>query len=280
MRDFSHLPPLREVIEAHNLAAKKSLGQNFLLDLNITRKIARLAGDLDGKTVVEVGPGPGGLTRALLETGATQVIAIEKDARATAALQSLVTAAEGRLVMLNADAMAVPFETLPGAPFHIIANLPYNIGTALLLRWLHQLDHIESMTLMFQTKVVDRMQARVGTAAYGRLSVLVQLLCTVRKLMTLPPGAFTPAPKVHSAVVHLVPHATRPAQDDVRRVEAMTAAAFQQRRKTVRNSLSGLFSEQVLVANNINPQHRAENLSPHDYLRLASVGKDRDIKKD
>ncbi|MBL8675128.1 MAG: ribosomal RNA small subunit methyltransferase A, partial [Rhodospirillales bacterium] len=195
------LPPLRETIARHGLAARRSLGQHFLLDLNLTDRIARAAGDLSAGTTIEIGPGPGGLTRSLLRAGATRVVAVERDRRAVEALAELVAAADGRLELLDADALTVDVAAFAPAPRRIVANLPYNVSTALLLRWLDAADALESMTLMFQKEVVDRLVAAPRTPAYGRLSVVTQLVCEATRLFDIAPGAFTPPPKVVSTVV-------------------------------------------------------------------------------
>ncbi|MGE3770726.1 MAG: 16S rRNA (adenine(1518)-N(6)/adenine(1519)-N(6))-dimethyltransferase RsmA [Bdellovibrionales bacterium] len=261
------LPPLRAVITQYELAAKKSLGQNFLLDLNVTDKIARAAGDLTDKTVIEIGPGPGGLTRALLANGARQVVAIERDRRCVAALQDLVRASDGRLRIIEDDAQKVDVEKLGPAPRVVVANLPYNIGTDLLIGWLLNGAAYHSLTLMFQKEVASRLVAQVNTEDYGRLSVLAQVASTPKIMMTLPPNAFTPPPKVHSAVVRLVPKPPAASLDMLGRV---TAAAFGQRRKMIRSSLGSLFTEQQLAALGLNPEARAETLAVEDYVRLAN----------
>jgi len=209
---LDNLPPLRDSLTEHGLLAKKSFGQHFLLDLNITRKIARLAGPLDGETVIEVGPGPGGLTRALIEAGA-HVIAVEKDARFLPLLAELADAADGRLTVVEGDALSVDEAQLAGGPGHVVSNLPYNVGTPLLIKWLTGPWRPRSMTLMFQREVAHRVAANAGDDAYGRLAVISQAVCTARVVMDLPPRAFTPPPKVSSAVVRLdpLPHTPDPA---------------------------------------------------------------------
>ena len=267
------LPPLREVIAAHGLSAKKSLGQNFLLDTNLLDRIARIPGGLDGALVYEVGPGPGGLTRALLRAGA-HVVAIERDDRALPALTELAEAAEGRLHIVAGDAMAQDEAALLGAPAHIVANLPYNIGTALLVRWLtteHWPPWWLSCTLMFQKEVAQRIVARPGSEAYGRLSVLAQWRNTAKIALELPARAFTPPPKVASAVVHIVPG--KPLRDaPIRAVEAVTAAAFGQRRKMLRASLKSLPGGlAALDACGIDGSRRAETLSVAEFVDLAAA---------
>ncbi len=227
------LPPLRDVIERHGLQAKKSLGQNFLLDLNLTGKVARAAGDLSGVTVVEVGPGPGGLTRALLMHGAKRVVAIERDERCLEALAEVSAHYPGRLDVVSGDALKTDFAALADGPVKIVANLPYNIGTELLVRWLTVPSwppFYQSLTLMFQREVAERIVAKPGTSAYGRLGVLAGWRTEARIAFDLPPQAFTPPPKVTSSVVHLVPRA-EPMATDVKVLGRVPEAAFGQRRK-------------------------------------------------
>ncbi len=274
MPGIDRLPPLRTVISSYGLRAKKSLGQNFLLDLNLTAKIAAAAGDLTDVNVIEIGPGPGGLTRALLQAGAKHVYAFEKDARCIGALSGLVAAAEGRLSVVEADALAVNIATAVPSPCAIVANLPYNIATVLLLGWLKQAQAFRHMTLMFQTEVAERLTAVPKTKAYGRLSVMTQWLAGVQIAFHIPPQAFTPPPKVQSSVVHFVPH---PPQENAPSFEAMektVAAAFGQRRKMLRQSLKNLLGgKTVAVLENagIKPTARAEELTVHDYIRLAQI---------
>ena len=259
------LPPLRESLAAAGILARKGFGQHFLLDLNLSRKIVRLAEVAPGETVVEVGPGPGGLTRALLEAGA-QVIAIEKDARFLPLLEDLAARAEGRLTVRHADALET--EPPPGAP--IVANLPYNVATPLLVGWLTAPVPPRSMTLMFQKEVADRIVAAPGSKDYGRLSVLAQALTDARVVMDLPARAFTPPPKVASAVVRLTPKPVRPSADDVARLQRVTAAAFGQRRKMLRSSLKGLGGEALCATAGVNPAARAEALTVAEFLTLAA----------
>jgi 16S rRNA (adenine1518-N6/adenine1519-N6)-dimethyltransferase len=265
------LPPLRDVIARHDLMARKSLGQHFLCDLNITRRIAEEAGDLNGCTVFEIGPGPGGLTRALLETKAVKVIAIEKDRRCLAALVEVGDAADGRLEVIEGDALKVDLIRLGPAPRAVVANLPYNIGTELLLIWLHQIGEFRSLTLMFQAEVADRIAAKPGSKAYGRLSVISQFCCNVSRAMDLPAAAFTPPPKVDSAVVHLTPRKNRPNDVKLATLEKVTMAAFGQRRKMLRSSLKPLGGEELLNKAGIDPTLRAENLSLQDFENLARL---------
>ncbi|HWF78579.1 MAG TPA: 16S rRNA (adenine(1518)-N(6)/adenine(1519)-N(6))-dimethyltransferase RsmA [Caulobacteraceae bacterium] len=261
------LPPLREALASAGLAARKSFGQHFLLDLNVTRKIARLAGPLDGETVVEVGPGPGGLTRALLEAGAS-VIAIEKDARFVPLLDDLAAHAEGRLTVVRADALMLDAKAVPaGAP--VVANLPYNVATPLLVGWLTGAWRPRAMTLMFQKEVAQRITAAPGSKDYGRLSVLAQALADAKIVMELPARAFTPPPKVDSAVVRLTPRSNRPPDALVEALQRVTAAAFGQRRKMLRSSLKPLGGEALCAAVGVDPAARAEDVSVAQYLALA-----------
>jgi len=266
------LPPLRKVIAAHGLDARKRLGQHFLLDLNLTRRIARAAAPLDKGLVIEVGPGPGGLTRALLLEGAQRVVAIEIDSRAIAALKELQVVAGDRLELVEADALKIDLASLGPSPRRIVANLPYNVSTALLIRWLHQADQIADMVLMFQKEVADRLAAAPRSKDYGRLSILAQHVCTVQRLFDVAPTAFVPPPKVVSSVVRLRP---RPEGRlaDLRPLERVTAAAFGQRRKMLRSSLGGVFASpvEVLERLGIPPTARAEELSVADFVRLAEV---------
>lgn len=270
------LPPLREVIERHGLQAKKALGQNFLLDLNLTGKIARTAGDLRESTVIEVGPGPGGLTRALLLHGARRVVAIERDERCLAALEEISNHYPGRLHVVAGDALKTDFATLAHAEGNgtvkIAANLPYNIGTELLVRWLlaEWPPFYASMTLMFQREVAERVTASPGSGAYGRLGVLAGWRTQARIAFDVPPQAFTPPPKVTSSVVHLVPRET-PLAADARQLGRVTEAAFGQRRKMLRQSVKGLGGEALLTRAGIDPTRRAETLSVEEFVRLTNA---------
>jgi 16S rRNA (adenine1518-N6/adenine1519-N6)-dimethyltransferase len=272
------LPELRDVISRHGLSSRKSLGQHFLLDPAICARIAQIAGPMAGRHVLEVGPGPGGLTRALLAGTAESVIAVELDRRAITALAELAEAYPGRLTVLEADALKIRTEDLmPAGPRRVVANLPYNVGTPLLIGWLKQAALFESLTLMFQQEVAERICAAPDSDAYGRLSVLAQWRCDCRMAMSLPPGAFTPPPKVWSAVVHLIPHAEAPAPDLLAGMERLTAAAFGQRRKMLRSSLKTLGAADVLLeTGGIEPTRRAETLSVVEFDRLARllVGRD------
>jgi len=269
--DPAALPPLREVIARHGIAARRSLGQNFILDLNVTRRIARAAGPLDAGTVIEVGPGPGGLTRALLEAGAMHVVAIERDRRCLAALGELAAAYPGRLELVEGDALELDPAALTPAPRKIVANLPYNIATALLLRWLDRIGDYQGLTLMFQREVAERLVGRPRSSAYGRLSVIVQWLTEPKILFELPPRAFVPAPKVTSSVVSLLPRAVPIALADKATLERVTAAAFGQRRKMLRSSLKTLGApvEPLLATARIVPTARAEELSVAEFCALA-----------
>ncbi|MDF0595127.1 16S rRNA (adenine(1518)-N(6)/adenine(1519)-N(6))-dimethyltransferase RsmA [Psychromarinibacter halotolerans] len=274
MSAIDSLPPLREVINTHDLRAKKSLGQNFLLDLNLTAKIARTAGDLSDCDVLEIGPGPGGLTRGLLASGARRVLAVEKDARCLPALAEIAEAYPGRLQVIEGDALKVdPLDHLT-PPIRVAANLPYNVGTELLVRWLTPPEwppYWQSLTLMFQKEVAQRIVAQPGSKAYGRLAVLSQWRCDARIAMELPPEAFTPPPKIRSAVVHLtaLPEPRFPADADV--LQRVTAAAFNQRRKMLRASLKGLTPdiEDRLLAAGIEPTERAEQVGLDRFCALA-----------
>jgi 16S rRNA (adenine1518-N6/adenine1519-N6)-dimethyltransferase len=270
---ISRLPPLRETIAAHGLDARKRLGQHFLLDLNLTRRIARAAHPLSPGTVFEVGPGPGGLTRALLLEGATRVVAVEVDRRAIAALQELQEAADGHLQVIEGDALELDLATLGPQPRRIVANLPYNVSTALLVRWLHAADDIADMVLMFQKEVVDRLIASPRTKDYGRLSVLAQHVCVVQRLFDVAPSAFVPPPKVTSSVARLKPKPPGDRLANLRPLERVTAAAFGQRRKMLRGALTGLFDDPVTVLTGLGlaPTARAEELTVADFVRLAGV---------
>ena len=267
------LPALREVIRRHGLAARKSLGQNFLLDLNLIARIARAAGPLAGVNVVEVGPGPGGLTRALLAAGAASVTAIERDDRCVAALAELAAAYPERLRIISGDALEIDPAALAPVPRRIVANLPYNIATALLLRWLPGLGGYESLTLMFQKEVARRLTAVPRTKDYGRLSVLVQWIAEVTPLFDIAPTAFVPAPKVTSTLVRIVARAEPLSPCRREDLERVTAAAFGQRRKMLRQSLRslGVPPESLLDTAGIAPTARAEELSVEEFCALARV---------
>lgn len=270
------LPPLREVIARHGLMARKALGQNFLLDLNLTRRIARAAGPLEGHTVYEVGPGPGGLTRALLMEGASRVVAVEYDPRCVEALGELSSACGNRLQVVPGDALAVDEAALVAGdqPVKVVANLPYNVGTALLTRWLTAEPWpawFASLTLMFQREVAERIVAKPRTKDYGRLGVLAQIRTDARILFDVPPQAFTPPPKVTSSIVQLVPKAQASDAPRIPTVEQITAAAFGQRRKMLRASLKslGVPPEALLEAAGIAPTARAEEIEVEGFVKLA-----------
>lgn len=268
------LPPLRDVIDRHGLQAKKALGQNFLLDLNLTGKVARTAGDLADVTVIEVGPGPGGLTRALLMQGARRVVAVERDERCLAALGEIAAHYPGRLEVVAADALKVDMAALTaGEPTKIVANLPYNIGTELLLRWLAVPawpPFWQSLTLMFQKEVAERIVAPPGGDAYGRLGVLAGWRTRAAIAFDIPARAFTPPPKITSSVVHLVPRAA-PLPAELGKLERITQAAFGQRRKMLRQSLKGLGGESLLTAAGIDGTRRAETLDIGEFVALANA---------
>lgn len=274
MSGIDDLPALRDVIANHGLSARKALGQNFLLDLNLTAKIARAAGDLSGCDVLEVGPGPGGLTRGLLAEGARRVLAIEKDARCLPALEEIAAAYPGRLEVINADALALDWSAHLTPPVKVVSNLPYNVGTELLIRWLTPPAWPpvwQSLTLMFQREVADRIVAAPGSKTYGRLAILAQWRSDARIALTLPPEAFTPPPKVHSAVVHFtaLPRPRFPADQAV--LERVVAKAFNQRRKMLRAALKGLAPdiEDRILAAGLKPTDRAEQISIEGFCALA-----------
>ncbi len=274
MSTIDTLPPLRDVIATHQLSARKSLGQNFLLDLNLTAKIARQAGDLTQCDVLEIGPGPGGLTRGLLSEGARKVVAVEKDTRCIAALNDIASAYPGRLEVINGDALEIDPLAHLTPPIRIAANLPYNVGTELLVRWLTPAEwppFWQSLTLMFQREVAERIVAKPGSKAYGRLAILAQWRAEARIAMSLPPGAFTPPPKVSSAVVHLtaLPAPRFPA--DAATLSRVVTAAFNQRRKMLRASLKGIAPdiEDRLLAAGIQPTERAEQVPLEAFCALA-----------
>jgi 16S rRNA (adenine1518-N6/adenine1519-N6)-dimethyltransferase len=270
------LPPLRETLAAHDLLAKKSFGQHFLLDLNVTRKIARLAGPFEGRAVIEVGPGPGGLTRALLETDAAKVIVVEKDRRFLPLLEELRAVSAGRLAVVEGDALdvdeaALLAEHAEGAEGRLVSNLPYNVGTPLLIKWLTGPWLPASMTLMFQKEVAERIAARPESSAYGRLAVIAQAVCEARVVMDLPARAFTPPPKVASAVVRLDPRAERPSAAMLAALEKVTGAAFGQRRKMLRSSLKARGGEALCERAGVDANARAEVIDGVGFLRLAEA---------
>lgn len=273
MSAIDDLPPLREVIKSHGLSAKRSLGQNFLLDLNLTAKIARQAGDLTTSDVLEIGPGPGGLTRALLHEGARKVLAVEKDARCLPALAEIAAHYPGRLEVINEDALAIDVASRLTPSIRVVANLPYNVGTELLVRWLTPEKwppFWDSLTLMFQREVAERIVAVPGSKAYGRLSILTQWRAEAKIVMDLRPEAFTPPPKVSSAVVHIKRRDQMLFEADEKRLTRIVALAFQQRRKMLRASLKSLSPEieGVLQSVGIAPTERAENVSIEAFCAL------------
>lgn len=273
MSRIDTLPPLREVLAAHGLEPRKALGQNFLLDLNLTARIARQAQPLANATIVEIGPGPGGLTRALLSEGAARVVAIEKDERCLPALQAIADAYPGRLTIVLGDALKVDLPALAGGPFKVVANLPYNVGTQILL------DFVTtdawpplwtSLTLMFQREVAQRIVARQDDDHYGRLGVLCGWRTHAEILFDVSPQAFTPPPKVTSSIVQLTPRA-EPLPVELARLETITALAFGQRRKMLRQSLKSAGGEALLEKAGIDPRRRAETLSVEEFVRLANL---------
>lgn len=272
--DSRLLPPLREVIRRHGLEADKRLGQHFLTDPSILARIARAAGPLDGCTVLEVGPGPGGLTRALLDAGAARVVAVERDRRCIAALAELADRAPGRLELVEADARRFdPAGLAPPGALRLVANLPYNVGTELLLGWYGRLELFHSLVLMFQREVALRLVAGRGQGDYGRLAVMTQRLCAAERVLDLPPASFVPPPRVRSSLVRLVPRPDRPDEAGRRLLARITAAAFGQRRKMLRSSLKslGVPPETLLARAGIDPQRRAETLSLDEFEALAQA---------
>ncbi|MCF6232192.1 MAG: 16S rRNA (adenine(1518)-N(6)/adenine(1519)-N(6))-dimethyltransferase RsmA [Rhodobacteraceae bacterium] len=274
MSGIDDLPPLRQVIGDFGLSARKSLGQNFLLDLNLTARIARVPGDLSGCDVLEVGPGPGGLTRGLLASGARRVLAVEKDARCIPALQQIAKAYPGRLKVLHGDALEIDVGAHLSGEVRVVANLPYNIGTELLVRWLTPPEwppFWRSLTLMFQREVAQRIVAEPGSKAYGRLAILAQWRSDVRIALSLPPEAFTPPPKVSSAVVHLTALPAPRFAADAAMLSRVVAMAFNQRRKMLRAALKGMGPdiEDHLTAAGISPTERAEQVPLEGFCALA-----------
>ena len=275
MSQIDDLPPLREVIRQYGLSAKKSLGQNFLLDLNLTARIARAGGPLEGVTVVEVGPGPGGLTRALLAEGARRVIAIERDERAIAALAEITARYPGRLEIVAGDALATDMRALLGGESaRVVANLPYNIATALLIGWLNEPwpPWYDALVLMFQREVAERIVAKPGSKTYGRLSVLANWRCETKIMFDVAPSAFVPPPKVTSSVVRLIPRA-QPLVCDAGALQKVTEAAFGQRRKMLRQSLKSLGVDvgELLATAGIEPTARAEEIPVQGFVALTRI---------
>ena len=270
------LPPLKDVISKHKLSAKKSLGQNFLLDLNLTSKIARYAGNLEQSDVLEIGPGPGGLTRSLLNEGARKVVAIEKDTRCIAALEEVQTQFTGKLKIVQGYALSTEVRQYLTHPVQIIANLPYNIGTELLVRWLNSTtwpSFWQSMTLMFQKEVANRIVASPGSKAYGRLSVMVQWRCNTKIAFNIPATAFTPPPKVESSIVHFEALKEPRFPAEVNKLEFVVSKAFNQRRKMLRGALKGHFKnvEEGLLAIGVVPTKRAENVTIQEFCLMAQI---------
>lgn len=273
---MDNLPPLKDIISKYEIRAKKSLGQNFLLDLNLTSKIARYAGNLKQSDVLEIGPGPGGLTRSLLNEGARQVVSIEKDNRCIAALEEIQSLFPGRLRLLQGDALSMNVTQYLTDPIKIIANLPYNIGTELLVRWLNSKNwpsFWQSMTLMFQKEVANRIVARPGSKAYGRLSVMSQWRCNTKIAFNIPATAFTPPPKVESAVVHFEALNEPKFPAEVDKLEFVVSKAFNQRRKMLRGALKGHFInvEEGLYSIGILPTKRAENITVQEYCAMSQI---------
>ena len=273
---MDNLPPLKDVISKYEIRAKKSLGQNFLLDLNLTSKIARYAGNLKHSDVLEIGPGPGGLTRSLLNEGARQVVSIEKDNRCIAALEEIQSLFPGRLKLLKGDALSMNVTQYLTDPIKIIANLPYNIGTELLVRWLNSKNwpsFWQSMTLMFQKEVANRIVARPGSKAYGRLSVMSQWRCNTKIAFNIPATAFTPPPKVESAVVHFEALNEPKFPAEVDKLEFVVSKAFNQRRKMLRGALKGHFInvEEGLFSIGVLPTKRAENITVQEYCAMSQI---------
>ena len=273
---MDNLPPLKDIISKYEIRAKKSLGQNFLLDLNLTSKIARYAGNLKQSDGLEIGPGPGGLTRSLLNEGARQVVSIEKDNRCIAALEEIQSLFPGRLRLLQGDALSMNVTQYLTDPIKIIANLPYNIGTELLVRWLNSKNwpsFWQSMTLMFQKEVANRIVARPGSKAYGRLSVMSQWRCNTKIAFNIPATAFTPPPKVESAVVHFEALNEPKFPAEVDKLEFVVSKAFNQRRKMLRGALKGHFInvEEGLFSIGILPTKRAENITVQEYCAMSQI---------
>ena len=270
------LPPLKDIISKHKLSAKKSLGQNFLFDLNLTSKIARYAGNLEQSDILEIGPGPGGLTRSLLNEGARKVVAIEKDTRCIAALEEIKTLFPGKLEIVQGDALSTDLRQYLTQPVQIIANLPYNIGTELLVRWLNSTtwpSFWQSMTLMFQKEVANRIVASPGSKAYGRLSVMAQWRCNAKIAFNIPATSFTPSPKVESTVVHFEALKEPRFPAEINKLEFVVSKAFNQRRKMLRGALKGHFKnvEEGLLAIGVVPTKRAENVTIQEFCLMAQI---------
>ena len=273
---MDNLPPLKDIISKYEIRAKKSLGQNFLLDLNLTSKIARYAGNLKQSDILEIGPGPGGLTISLLNEGARQVVSIEKDKRCIAALEEIQSFFPGRLKLLQGDALSMNVTQYFTDPIKIVANLPYNIGTELLVRWLNSKiwpSFWQSMTLMFQKEVANRIVARPGSKAYGRLSVMSQWRCNTKTAFIVPATAFTPPPKVESAVVHFEALNEPKFPAEVDKLDFVVSKAFNQRRKMLRGALKGHFKnvEEGLFSIGVLPTKRAENITVQEYCAMSQI---------
>lgn len=273
---ISALPSLRQMINQKDFEARKSLGQNFIFDLNLTQRIARAASPLQG-TVFEIGPGLGGLTRALFLEGAEKVIAIEKDRRAVRFLDNMVAITDGRLTLLEKDAMKQPIWKMGNAPRKVVANLPYNIATALLLTWLEHASEFSSLTLMFQKEVAERLVAQLGDKSYGRLSILTQWLCQSELKFDVPPQAFIPPPKIISSVVHLIPYPQPLYECKKEDLEATTTIAFGQRRKMLRASFKKYGGEALLLSADIDPTARPQELSIEAFTKLANKMRQRNL---
>lgn len=269
MADLADLPPLREIIRDYGLNARKSLGQHFLLDGNLTDKIARGAGNLEDKHVIEIGPGPGGLTRAILAHRPKSLHVIERDARCIDVMHQLAAATDIPMTVVETDALEFDLSSLPDTPVTLISNLPYNIGTALLIKWLSSLTHIERMVLMFQKEVADRIIAEPRTSGFGRLAVISQWLCGARPLFNVDRRAFTPPPKVESSVIELVPRTHPLAEADMHKLEKVTQAAFGQRRKMLRSSLKQIGLKPGDAG--IEETKRAEELTIEEFCALARL---------
>ncbi len=266
------LPPIKDILNEHNIRADKKFGQNFLLDINLTKKITRLAGTIKDHHIIEVGPGPGGLTRALLASEAASVTAIEMDPRFIDLLSPLKDVCEKPFTLIQGDALDIDITKITDQPRFIIANLPYNVATPLLIGWLKQSNHIAGMALMFQKEVGDRITAQQGEKAYGRLAILANYLCKTKKLITLPPGAFTPPPKVHSSVIQLIPrHDVQERLKLIESLEHVTTLAFGQRRKMIRSSLKPILAQYPTLLDELNIKEtaRAEELSLDQFIDIA-----------
>jgi 16S rRNA (adenine1518-N6/adenine1519-N6)-dimethyltransferase len=268
------LPPVSEVLNKHGFFTKKNLGQNFIFDLNVTNKIVRYAGNLEGYTVIEIGGGGGSLTRSILMANPDKLIIIEKDERCIPLLEELKEISEDKLEIINEDALNFDYKIFKGKKVKIIANLPYNIGTELLFKWYDDIEIFTSLTLMFQKEVAERICAEVSEDAYSRISVISAILCNCEKLFDVPPTVFFPQPKVYSSVISLSPKNKLPEKEILEKIKKLSKFAFMQKRKTIKNSLENLLQNntlEILEKANINPKLRAENLSPEDYKKIATI---------